>query len=420
MSPSLPPLTRQRVLLENRPLLTEAPSKRLFDQQFPTGVKTGMFCAGNTVQQVFTEDIVTLDASTGRQAETSLTMPVTGGNYHKSSADPDGNVYFVNMEQTKVMKGREGKVEVLAEVGTQNKGYITSDATWAPDGRVLFGTADSKVMAVLPDGTRQEILTMPPGPGGWGSFQFPYRVLPGPEGTLYIGTQEGVACFAPDGSPEWTARNHAVRGGASSFLLSGDGSRLVHTGGEGRMVCVDTATGREAWVLQIPAEDGDFLSQGALDGQGNLYVVSGQGTVIKVSPEGRISWKRQMGTGQQADSLGARVALDADGNVCVTPNAERFQVYSPDGVNLLDLQGPERLEGASEVSDFTLNGDRHKAMLLVRRSAEAGYRVLEIGLPGPASALLAALPDETQQAPGTIAAGEQEVRIGDVTLPRRS
>lgn len=405
MSVSVRP-TRHEVLLGNRPILDEAPT-RAHQDMVPAGTQGRLVRAGEAVHQLLTEDVVTL--TDWSLKHTPLQHPTTSAIYFDAAGTPDGAVVYVNQAKDRLLKAKDGEVEVLAE-----QPGITSAVTPTEDGGFLFGTGDGKIHAVHADGTREEHLQMP-----WRVA--PERVAAGQDGTTFVSVHRGLAAFDPAGQKLWGKQVPTTRGGHTyPLLLTQDGQRLIHTGLDHAAVAFDAKTGDEVWTVKLDPKEGDCFNEGTLDRDGNLYTVSGQGVLFKISPEGKVLWKRDGGgPGPSSVVTNARVEIDTDGNVCVNPNTERFQVFTAEGVPLLDLKGKERMEGASYLFDFTLSPDGHKALLLTRRMEENGYRLLEVGLPGPAAPLLAGLPEAPAEPTATIQAGPREVTIGDIQLPVR-
>lgn len=394
----------QDLLLGNRPLLTQAPT-RVHQDMVPAGTQGKLVRAGEAVHQLLTEDVVTLQD--WRLQHTPLQHPSTSAIYYEAAGTPDGAIVYVNQAKDRLLKAKDGEVKVLAE-----QPGITSAVTLTDDGSLLFGTGDGKIHAVKPDGTRADHLQMP-----WRVA--PERVLTGRDGTTFVGVFQGLAAFDAKGQKLWGKNLATTRAGHSHpLLLAADEKRLIHTGLDHAVTAFDAQTGAEAWTVKLDPKDGDCFNEGTLDAEGNLYTVSGNGLLHKISPEGKVLWKRDSGgPGLNSVITNARVEIDADGNVCVNPNTERFQVYSPQGVPLLDLAGKEHLEGAKYLFDFTLSRDGHKALLMTRRLEENGYRLVEVDLPGPAAPLLASLPPAPVEPGRTITADQKRVTIGGIELP---
>ncbi len=404
--------TRQEVLLGNRPVL-EAPPSTEVECTVPWGFQDGFVPAGDRVSLVGGADLVSLDPATSE---------VTHAPFDRSGmatdlgalGTPDGGVVFVSNDRRQVLKAREGRIDTVAEAGCT----ITSPVTLTQEGAFIYGTGDGRIHSTDSDRLLGDLSRF-----RWASS--PDRVAIGPDGTTFVGTFRGLAAFGPDGHKAiWGKEVPTARGGQlHPLLVTPGGDRVIHTGLEGAVVAFDARTGDEAWRVTLPREEGDCFNPGTLDAQGNLYTVSGREGLFKISPDGKVLWKREAGDADpQEVALERKVAIDADGNVCVSANREAFTVYSPDGVLLMDLRGDGGLPGAGYLCDFTVSPDGHHALLKTQAAGADTYTILEVGLPGPAGPLLASLPETSQKPEEPALVIQQQagqVDIGGVRLPVR-
>ena len=127
----------------------------------------------------------------------------------------------------------------------------------------------------------------------------------GPDGTLYAPFL--AMAFNPDGSIKWTTD---VSAGTAALSNAG----LLYFPNNG-VVAVSALTGLRLWTVPIT---GGVLSEPAVDALGNVYVTTGDGKMVSVSPTGGINWTLQVCdvflTGPVVAAGGRVVAAGRTGN----------------------------------------------------------------------------------------------------------
>ncbi|MFH1566931.1 MAG: FG-GAP-like repeat-containing protein, partial [Gemmatimonadota bacterium] len=125
-----------------------------------------------------------------------------------------------------------------------------------------------------------------------------------------------ISCAEADGRRRWAVDglNYNAGGAAALADVDGDGRlELAVAFRDGRLVCLDAATGQERWIPPLPGAGTDCLA-GDVDGDGlpeivvgcwdgNLYAVSGRGGAPTVL------WSHPVG-----GAPGAPIMADADGD----------------------------------------------------------------------------------------------------------
>ncbi len=176
------------------------------------------------------------------------------------------------------------------------------------------------------------------------------------------GTHEDYATIGYDanGNEQWVARYNGPGNGVDyGWALALDAAGNVYVTGVSDLGRPGDCTtikydryGHELWVARYngPGNGADAGAAVAVDGSGNVYVSGfseGSGTgqdfaTIKYDPDGDTLWvRRYNGPGSGSDGAGA-VALDTQGNVCVTGYSEGSGTgydfatikYDPDGNEL--------------------------------------------------------------------------------------
>ncbi|MBA3849088.1 MAG: hypothetical protein C0502_03730 [Opitutus sp.] len=210
---------------------------------------------------------------------------------------------------------------------------VTSSPAIAADGSVYFGSTDSKLYALNPDGTEKWRYTV----GGIVDMTTPAVAA---DGTAYFGANDRVIrAMNPDGTLKWsyTAGGTVVTGfavaadgnlytkdsGGNLLALAPDGSLrwqrtvggetfaspvigaegTIHVGASSQGFLAYNADGTLLWRV---AADGDIYTSAAIDAAGRLYFATLNGSVYAVSPQGSVVWRRTIGTGfSSSPTLGA-------------------------------------------------------------------------------------------------------------------
>lgn len=230
------------------------------------------------------------------------------------------------------------------QTGAKDWCFRTLDQTWAlpavdaASGRLfvannfLLGTA-SNLFGVEPDGALvwgQVVSgTLAASPLLWGDAD---------DGTLFVGSFDGYlrAFAARDGDLLWElpTRDHLY---ASPGQLS-DGT-LIQPSADGTVYAVDPATGALRWAFDTLDP---IRSSPAIDGQDNIYVGSGAGTLWVITAQGELAWAIQL-VDQDRNDLNASPALGEQGVVIAGESGEIFHVpydACADGADSRCIQGP--------------------------------------------------------------------------------
>lgn len=415
-------MNRTQVLLGNAPALTEPPKMRGLPQPLAGGTQSRLLRAGDQLFQLMTDQVHQVDTVAWQDHETALAPhPENTAIYNPATVTPQGEALYVNQSRKRILRVKDGEVTPVVDLG-EAKFSVTSDLTLS-DGTLYYGTGDARVHVRSPDGT-EETAPLPYRRSGLG-FQFaePATLLPGKNGCLFVGTPDGVVGLDADLQPMWTTPVKTTRGCDKDRLTqSPDGTKLYYTGADHAIQALDPATGKVVHEHRLIGDsEGDCFNQVTLDQDGNVYTVSGGGVLFKLNPELEVLWKKPVGVGMGSVVSKARVELDAHGNVCVNPNTENFQVYSPDGMLLLAMKGPEAFAGGRYVFDFTLSQSGDRAYIMSTKTTDGKYHnyLVEVELPGSASEVLSSLPADAPQNIG-VSEADHFILVGGAVLPRRA
>ncbi|MEW6277461.1 MAG: hypothetical protein AB1758_02480 [Candidatus Eremiobacterota bacterium] len=414
------PASHVKALLGNEPLLTQPPYARGLKRAIAGSLQSPLLVDGEKLFQAGTDQIYEVDTVTWQDRETPLSPhPEDTVLYNPQTVDPEGRLLYVNQGKHRILAFRDGHASPLVE-RPDDQASITSDLTVTPAGTLYYGTGNAEVHRRLPGGS-EEILKMPCKRSGVGwAFAQPETILPARNGWTFVGTYDGVVGFDTEDKPRWVTPFQVTRACFRQKLLeTPDGSKIVYSGADRTLQTLDATTGKTVREYKL-VEDGDSFNTPALDGEGNIYTVSSGGTLFKFSPDLEVLWKRPVGTGLGSAVTGAKVEFDAHGNVCVNPNTEHFHVYSPDGVLLMQLNGPEVFDGGRYAFDFTLSEDGTRAYIMSTNTTEGKYHnyLVEVGLPGSAEEVLSRVAADGSDNVG-VRVEFGLIRVGGTAIRRR-
>jgi large repetitive protein len=202
---------------------------------------------------------------------------------------PDGTIYLNSGSGVLYAVSPTGSVRWTAQAGPSLKG----SAALAPDGTVYQPSMDGKLYALAPPASGNQgstkwafdfgqhlgptpLVTSDQGQGGGNGIGSGSTPSIGPDGTIYIGTNNSnMYAINPDGSQKWLFEAERELAGIwSAACISPDGSTLYFGANKGGVYALNAANGARKW--QFPVY-GSIYASPALDRQGLLYV----GTTIE-------------------------------------------------------------------------------------------------------------------------------------------
>ena len=134
----------------------------------------------------------------------------------------------------------------------------------------------------------------------------------GPDGSVYVGSQNGLYAFRPDGTLKW--HFDLAQGAIDSSPVIGPSGTIYAGSADGHLYAVNP-NGTLRWMYPAQGESetmGAVASSPAVGGDGTVYVGSQDGFLYAVTSEGSRSWRFQ--TGGAVDSS---PAVGSDGTVYV-------------------------------------------------------------------------------------------------------
>jgi outer membrane protein assembly factor BamB len=231
---------------------------------------------------------------------------------HFALVDDNGNIWHDQTVQVDRLRG--GATELDAS-GHELPGGISMDRVSqigeAHNGRVFVGM-DGRMFAIRIDGKNAQ----PDTPMGGYAFSFApggsiyatagnvlegfsserflewrhdipaggcWAPVLGVDGTIYVGCNDGLSAFNPDGSGKWS---FAVREGASSPSVAEDGT--VYFGSQDKNVYALSTNGRLKWQF---ATGGEVRSSPAITRNGTIYIGSADNRLYAVGADGKLKWK---------------------------------------------------------------------------------------------------------------------------------
>lgn len=229
---------------------------------------------------------------------------------------------------------QEGKVEWMFETGRS----VYSSPAIGPDHTIYFGSNDSSLYAVNPDGSlrwkfKTDVPIVQSHPlissdetiyfASWGSSIGYYyalfqdgtlrwktqatggnaAVISKDGETIYMGTQPFSAQDTRTGDKKWELEISAITGAA----MSPDGESIYIGDYDGHLYCIDT-NGIIKWELDL----GGTLTSPSVDNDGNIYA-NARYYCYSVTPDGQINWKFSLGNYHWASSP----SIGLDGTIYV-------------------------------------------------------------------------------------------------------
>ena len=138
-------------------------------------------------------------------------------------------------------------------------------------GRIYIGTGDGSLHAFLPNGTHQWAIKV-------GSQNRQSSPVIADDGTIYVGTYEGVAAVVDNGAGAQQRWFFPTDGRADSApALGHDGTVYIGTSkpkGKGAFHAINPVTGREKW--RVTALDGEVFSAPTVGMNGVVYLAAGR------------------------------------------------------------------------------------------------------------------------------------------------
>ncbi len=214
---------------------------------------------------------------------------------------PDGTVYASSSDGFFYALNPDGTL--LWRVETQGN-MDSNGAALAADGTLYFGTNQGLAYALNSgDGTTRWTSAL-------GASPYFAGVAVAADGTVYFKQDEGVLrAFSAAGQPQWTYR---VPGepSYSGPVVQLDGS-IIYPANDGALHAL-TATGEFIWRHAPKRADGADDTSGiftspAIDGAGNIYASTLNGTVFSVNPTGELRWVFR--TPEAGENVSSSIAL---------------------------------------------------------------------------------------------------------------
>ena len=162
---------------------------------------------------------------------------------------------------------------------------------------------------------------------------FLWAVVPGADGSLFIGTGNEGRVFRVDADGKGTSFFDSAELEAHALAPAPDGGLFVGSSPDGRIYKVDR--GGKATTFFEPGEK--YIWALAVDGKGNLYAATGEkGNIYRITPDGKGS-RFYQAKATHATSL----AFDRSGNLYVgTESPGRVLRVDPDGKAFVLLDSP--------------------------------------------------------------------------------
>ena len=285
-----------------------------------------------------------------------------GGDYSTFvAADLNNTLYFCSTDTYVYAVTTDGKLKWKFKTD----GEILSSPGIGKDGTIYIGSKDGYLYAINPDGTlKWKVKT--------GTITFSSPSIDS-NGTIYIGGAWNRVFYAvnPDGTIKWNVTLDGPIGSSISFDRNGriyigsDASYVYCFDQNGKLIwktnigagCIGEPTISESGLLYIStwehgksipilSQDGKIFKKAPIEGNsvacatigndGKAYVLSTDGYLYALTPEGNILWKLLIGK----DSWDSP-ALDTDGTLYVGSSDGYLYAIQTDSYGLADSPWPK-------------------------------------------------------------------------------
>lgn len=308
-----------------------------------------------------------------------------GTGYQKSSTlvfSPDGQQCYTISQNTKTVFGINAITgAILWQFGTDGACNGAGPAV-APNGSVIFGTedGDGNLYALSPNGTvrwnvqlgnsvkaspavtsdgivyalcdggKLTAIDVENGNVKWTATETGNAgaVAVDGDGTIFIGTSEGVWAYSSNGTRKWASDAAYAVSARGGHIAIGDDYIYVTLLSKAGVVAINKNTGAKAW--QYKTAKGDCYHP-VVDGEGTVYFCEKSGNLYAVKKDGTLKWATSGNVGYTQCGF----ALDNNGNAYISQYASPFNLLK------FDAAGTETVLttiGKQTMSPVTIGPDR--------------------------------------------------------------
>ncbi len=214
--------------------------------------------------------------------------------------------------------GAPGDVAWKLDLGSR----IQSSPTVGPDGTIYIGTDEGKLFAVEPKGNiKWSFRTAGSVPGS--------AIITEDNLVVFGSTDKILYALRPDGTMRWLATPGS---GIVSTPAPGNDGNIFITTVFSRLACFNSG-GRKEWEFEA---EGNLVSSPCIGNEGVIYFGSQNETLYAVNPDGAGRW-----TFKSGDKIVSSPALDSQGRIyfgcldsrlySVTPQGDKFWEYLSGG-----------------------------------------------------------------------------------------
>jgi len=217
--------------------------------------------------------------------------------------------------------------------------FVDSSPVIGSDGTIYFGSGDSNLYALFPNGTKKWVFTT----GGGSHVEYSSPAI-GSDGTIYVVASDGkLYALYPSGTKKGDFT--IMDGVASSPVIGTDGT--IYVGSEDNKLYALYPNGTKKWNFVT----GNMMSSSpAISSDGTIYFGSMDNKIYALFPNGTKKWNFATGSG-----VASSPAIGSDGTIYVGSSDDKLYAIFPNGTKKWDFTTENIVSSSAAIgSDGTI------------------------------------------------------------------